>query len=154
MAHIATCTQALEHVECLVLAIHERLLHNGNVDIDANITFLRVADIERSHAFYADGLGLTLVLDQGGCRIYRLTDTAYLGVCERTDSGSSNVIVTIVSQDVAGWHQRLASVGADVDGPPRDNPDYRIYHFFATDPDGHLIEVQRFWDGDWSTPVQ
>jgi len=124
------------------------------VDIDANITFLRVADIERSHAFYADGLGLALVLDQGGCRIYRLTDTSYLGVCERTEPVSSNVIVTIVSQDVAGWHELLTSVSADVDGPPRDNPDYRICHFFAQDPDGHLIEVQRFWDADWDTRIR
>jgi len=118
--------------------------------IDASITFFRVADIERSHAFYADGLDLTLVLDQGGCRIYRLTETSYIGVCEREESGSSNVIVTIVTQDVAGWHERLLSAGADVDGAPRDNPDYRIHHFFATDPDGHLIEVQRFWDAEWA----
>jgi catechol 2,3-dioxygenase-like lactoylglutathione lyase family enzyme len=133
-----------------VLAISGHLLHNGIVNIDANITFLRVADMERSHAFYAEGLGLTLVLDQGGCQIYRLTDTSYLGLCERAEPVSSNVIVTIVSQDVAGWHERLTSVGADVDGSPRDNPDYRIHHFFASDPDGHLIEVQRFWDTDWS----
>jgi catechol 2,3-dioxygenase-like lactoylglutathione lyase family enzyme len=138
-----------QRLTCSVLAISGHLLHNGSVDIDANITFLRVADIERSQAFYAEGLGLTLVLDQGGCQIYRLTDTSYLGVCERAQPASSNVIVTIVSQDVAGWHERLTSVGADVDGPPRDNPDYRIYHFFAKDPDGHLIEVQRFWDADW-----
>ncbi len=128
------------------------MVQNEIVRIDASITFLRVADIERSHAFYADGLGLVLVLDQGGCRIYQLTDAAYLGVCEREDSGSSNVIVTIVTQDVAGWYERFTSAGADVDGLPRDNPDYRIYHFFATDPDGHLIEVQRFWDAHWADP--
>ena len=119
------------------------------MQIDTAITFLRVADIERSHAFYADGMGLALVLDQGGCRIYRLTDTSYLGVCERSDSGPSSVIVTIVTKDVAGWHQRFTSAGAKVDGSPRDNPDYRIHHFFANDPDGHVIEVQRFWDADW-----
>jgi len=135
-----------------VVEICGQMLQNGDVDIDASITFLRVADFERSHAFYADGLGLVLVLDQGGCRIYQLTDASYLGVCEREDSGSSNVIVTIVTHDVAGWYERLTSAGADVDGLPRDNPDYRIYHFFATDPDGHLIEVQRFWDAHWADP--
>lgn len=122
--------------------------------IEANITFLQVADLERSHTFYATGLGLALVLDQGGCRIYRVTDTSYLGVCERPDSGSSNVIVTIVSDDVAGWHERFTAAGAKVDGLPRDNPDYRIHHFFAHDPDGHLIEVQRFWDPDWADTTQ
>jgi catechol 2,3-dioxygenase-like lactoylglutathione lyase family enzyme len=117
--------------------------------IDASITFLRVADLHRSRAFY-DALGLDLVLDQGGCLIYRMSSSGYLGVCERADPGSTGVIVTFVTDDVAGWHDRLVAAGADVDGPPRDNADYRIHHFFATDPDGHLLEVQRFWDEGWA----
>jgi catechol 2,3-dioxygenase-like lactoylglutathione lyase family enzyme len=121
--------------------------------IDAHITFLKVADLDRSSAFYGDGLGLTLVLDQGGCRIYSLTDSAFLGVCERPGEHASNVMVTFVSDDVAGWHERFVAAGADVDGPPRDNNDYRIFHFFATDPDGHTLEVQRFWDEDWDQPA-
>ena len=118
--------------------------------IDSTITFLRVSDIERSHTFYAGGLGLDLVLDQGGCRIYRITDTSYLGVCVRDTAGSSGVVYTIVTDDVDGWHRRFTNAGAEVDGPPRDNAEYRIYHFFANDPDGHLLEVQRFWDADWA----
>jgi len=120
------------------------------MQIDGSIIFLRVSDIERSHTFYVKGLGLSLVVDQGDCQIYRLTDTSYLGVCERPEPVASNVIMTIVSDDVAGWHERFVSAGADVDGPPRDNPEYRIHHFFANDPDGHLIEVQRFWNADWA----
>ena len=107
--------------------------------IDAGITFFRVADIERSHAFYQDGLGLELVLDQGGCRIYRLTDASYLGVCERGEHPASNVITTIVTDDVDGWYRRFVAAGGDVDDEPRDNDNYRIYHFFGKDPDGHLI---------------
>lgn len=121
--------------------------------IDAHITFLRVADLDRSHSFYSGGLGLALVLDQGGCRIYRLTNTAFLGVCERDDPGSDGVVVTIVGDQVDDWYARFAAAGADIDGPPRDNPEYRIYHFFARDPDGHLLEVQRFWDADWSDDI-
>jgi len=132
------------------MGIEQPILHNGGMSIASTITFLRVADLDRSHAFYAEGLGLKLILDQGGCRIYRLTDAAYLGVCESSDPGSSNVIVTIVTNDVADWHGRFTSAGATVDGPPRDNPEYRIHHFFANDPDGHLLEIQRFWDDDWA----
>ena len=141
-----------ERFEDLALEIRGQIVHNGDVQIDANITFLQVSDIERSRTFYAEGLGLTLVVDQGDCQIYRLTDTSYLGVCERAEPVSSNVIVTIVSEDVAGWHDRLISAGADTDGPPRDNSEYRIHHFFANDPDGHLFEIQRFWDADWAEP--
>jgi len=28
--------------------------------------------------------------------------------------------------------------------PPRLNEKYQIYHFYLKDPDGHIIEVQRF----------
>lgn len=106
--------------------------------------------MERSVRFYEDGLGLTLVLDQGGCRIYRLTSDSYLGVCVRDTDVASNVVFTIVSDDVDGWHDRITGAGIATDGPPRDNDEYRIYHFFVTDPDGHTLEVQRFWDADWS----
>ena len=123
------------------------------MNIDAGITFFRVADIERSHTFYADGLGLELVLDQGGCLIYRLTESSFLGVCKRDEHPPSNVITTIVTDDVDGWHDRFTSAGGDTDGPPRDNDEYRIYHFFGTDPDGHTLEIQRFWDADWSEPI-
>jgi len=32
------------------------------------------------------------------------------------------------------------------DAAPKDNPNYRIYHFYAKDPDGRAIEFQYFWD--------
>lgn len=126
----------------------------GVSPLEAGITFLEVADLERSHRFYTEGAGLSMILDQGECRIYRLTDTAYLGICERADPSPSNVIVTLVTDDVAGWHRRLVGAGAGVDGPPRDNEKYRIHQFFATDPDGHVLEVQRFWDEDWAARGQ
>lgn len=118
--------------------------------LDAGITFLKVADLERSHRFYSESLGLPLIVDQGGCRIYRLAGDAYLGVCEREDVTPSGVIVTLVTNDVDGWYRRLIDAGAEVDGPPRDNEEYRIHQFFAKDPDGHVLEVQRFWDEDWA----
>lgn len=121
-----------------------------SLPVDAHITFLRVRDLTTSSAFYGRGLGLDLVLDQGGCRIFRLTDSAFLGVCERADPGHSGVVITIVTDEVAAWFDRFVAAGATCDGPPRDNPEYRIHHFFATDPDGHTLEVQRFFDEDWA----
>ena len=121
----------------------------AHAPIDAGITFLRVSDLKHSHRFYFDVMGLEMVVDQGGCRIYRLTDSAFLGICERQEPIGSNVIVTIVGDDVDGWYRRLTEAGVETDGQPRDNEEYRIYQFFAKDPDGHLLEFQRFWDDDW-----
>lgn len=44
--------------------------------VDAQITFLPVADLQRSAAFYEGALGLPLVVDQGTCRIYRVSGRA------------------------------------------------------------------------------
>ena len=55
--------------------------------IDSQITFLYTDDLARSARFYEQGLGLTLALDQGGCRIYRVSgERAYIGVCQAADA--------------------------------------------------------------------
>lgn len=118
--------------------------------VDAQVTFLPVTDLEVSHAFYSGALGFDLVLDQGPCRIYRTTPGSFIGVCQKPVVASAGVIVTIVTDDVAGWYERCVAAGIPVDGPPRDNLEFRIHQFFATDPDGHTVEFQRFWDLDWS----
>ena len=44
--------------------------------VDAQITFLPVADLNRSAGFYEGALGLFPVVDQGTCRIYRVSGRA------------------------------------------------------------------------------
>ena len=125
--------------------------------IDAQITFLYVSDLEASARFYQDGLGLPLALDQGSCRIYRVRGTqAYLGVCLGDPPPDNDIalIFTLVTDDVDALHQRIVAAGFTPDHEPRHNPRYQIYHFFARDPDGYRIEVQRFDDPDWDKSQQ
>ena len=71
--------------------------------VDAQITFLYVADLRRSAEFYENILGLSLVTDQGSCRIYRVSGgEGYLGICEREPTASSGdtLIFTFVTDDV------------------------------------------------------
>lgn len=126
------------------------------MEADAQITFIYVADLERSTTFYRDRLGLELVLDQGGCRIFAVAGAAYLGICRRSDRppAPGGTIVTLVVDDVDGWHERLSAAGVTFDHPPRRNDAYGIYHTFARDPDGYLVEIQRFDDADWAAPAE
>lgn len=120
--------------------------------ISEQITFLRTDKLEEMHEFYCDILGLPLALDQGGCRLYRVAENAYIGFCDRSaPTAPGEVMLTIVSPDVDAWHKLLAEKGIATDGEPRDNPDYRIYHFFADDPAGYKVEFQRFWDDPWDS---
>ena len=119
---------------------------------DQQVVFLPSSDLERSDRFYRVLLGLPLVLDQGVCRIYRTGLHAFLGVCEHLDAGAAaGVIVTLVSDDVDGWYERLVEAGVVFESPPSHNERFGIYHAFVDDPDGNVLEIQRFEDPGWPT---
>jgi catechol 2,3-dioxygenase-like lactoylglutathione lyase family enzyme len=117
--------------------------------VSQQITFLDTPDLARTADFYERILGLRLVRDQGTCRIYHVCGGAYLGFCRRdaasavAPSGAAAVVVlTFVTDQVDEWCARLAAEGVE----PADNPPYRIYNAFARDPNGYLVEIQRFWE--------
>ena len=119
--------------------------------IDAQITFCSVRDLDQTAEFWEKIVGLTLVVDQGTCRIYRVAGESFLGFCQRQPGGqSADIILTLVSPDVDAWYERLVDAGVEVDHPPQTNATYGIYHFFARDPDGYRVEIQRFLSPDWS----
>lgn len=119
---------------------------------DQQVTFLTVSDLNKSAEFYENHLGLPMVLDQGSCRIYQVSPDGFIGICESNDRmnvQTDGVIFTLVTQDVDGHYARLKANGVPFDHPPQENPKYNIYHCFARDPDGHLLEIQRFGDAAW-----
>ena len=83
--------------------------------------------------------------------LYHVTDDAYLGFCQRTAApeGPSSIIVTLVTQEVDRWYRHLSAGGVAFEKPPTLNPEYNIYHCFLRDPNGYLIEIQRFLNPAW-----
>lgn len=118
------------------------------LEFDQQITFLKTLDLEATARFYEGILGLPLKLDQGTCRIYKVSSDGYLGFCQQKEPLAKidprPVIVTLVTQDVDGWYERLRARGVLFEKPPAVNPDYEIYHCFLRDPNGYLVEIQRF----------
>ncbi len=120
--------------------------------INQQVTFLYTADLAATAVFYETILELPLILDQGVCRIYQTGGGAFLGFCQHLSSGSqsgSTVILTLVSQDVDDWYEYLCEKGIEFEKPPQHNPQFNIYHCFLRDPNGYLIEIQRFDDPTW-----
>ncbi|NDJ79178.1 MAG: VOC family protein [Chloroflexi bacterium] len=112
------------------------------------LTFFYTRDLAQTARFYEDVLGLPLVRDQGTCRIYRVGESGYVGFCERESAPKQpqGVILTFVTEDVDSWHQRLHAAGVVFEKPPTDNPTYGLYHCFFRDPNGYLLEIQRFYE--------
>lgn len=120
--------------------------------LDAYISFLHTTDLEKTSEFYEKRLGLSLVLDQGRCRIYQITAGAFMGFCERESVGPVHgVILTLVTNEVDAWYERLSSQGVAFEKSPAFNAEYNIYHCFLRDPNGYLVEIQRFEDPNWKT---
>lgn len=122
-----------------------------SLPIDEQITFLYTQDMAATAPFYETILGLELALDQGGCRIYHISGhKAYLGICERQHARpAEGVIFTFVTQEVDAWYQKITSQGITCENAPKLNEEYGIYHFFVKDPNGYLLEFQRFLDANW-----
>ena len=126
------------------------MIENG---FDQQITFIYVKDLSLSKFFYEEILGFQLVLDQGSCRIVKTSGDAYLGYCSGRKSlrVGDSVLITLVTTQVDEWYQYLRDQDISLLDPPQLNPEYGIYHFFFTDPDGYKIEIQRFQDENWNS---
>ena len=125
---------------------------------DQQVTFLHTADLDATDRFYNDLLELPLVLDQGACHIYRVSAGAFLGFCSRTnalteqDASHNGVVLTLVTDEVDAWYERLRAAGISFERAPALNPRFNIYHCFLRDPNGYLVEIQRFNDPAWPRP--
>jgi catechol 2,3-dioxygenase-like lactoylglutathione lyase family enzyme len=120
---------------------------------DQQVTFLYTADLPATADFYENVLGLPLVLDQGACRIYRVAGDAFVGFCRQGDADRqarpAGTILTLVTDEVDAWYERLQAEGVAFEKAPTLNPEFNIYHCFLRDPNGYLIEIQRFLDPTW-----
>jgi catechol 2,3-dioxygenase-like lactoylglutathione lyase family enzyme len=120
--------------------------------INQQITFLYTRDLEATAHFYEQILGLALALDQGSCRIYQVTEEAFIGFCQRAAAPEvpQGIILTLVTAEVDRWHQYLDRQGVSFEKRPALNTTYNIYHCFLRDPNGYLIEIQKFLDPAWT----
>jgi catechol 2,3-dioxygenase-like lactoylglutathione lyase family enzyme len=119
--------------------------------IKQQITFLYTQDLAATSRFYEEVMGLALKLDQGHCRIYQVSADGFLGFCQRdeapegpSDPAARATILTLVTEEVDAWYERLKEQGIAFEKAPAVNPEYNIYHCFLRDPNGYLIEIQRF----------
>ena len=121
---------------------------------DAVITFIYVDDLARSDAFYRQTLGLPLVTEQPVCRIYKVATSGYLGVCVQDRPPTpEGLIITLVRDDVESFCSELAASGVEFERLPSHSDRFGITQAFLRDPDGYLIEIQRFDDPNWSEPI-
>ena len=111
------------------------------------ITFLYYRDLVAAETFYAETLGLPLVIDQGWSKIFRLADGAHVGLVDQT-RGMNNwqqdkcVQLCLRVPDVDAWYAWAQATGLPNLSKMFQNDEIGIRAFVFDDPEGYQIEVQ------------
>ena len=108
----------------------------------SGLIFLPTSDLRAAIAFYQSKLGMDLWLDQGDCAGMQ-HGNLLLGFCERSGEPFEGIITLFYEtwEEVDATYLTLEDLA---EGPPEENEAYRIYHFFARDPEGRRLEFQAF----------
>ena len=115
------------------------------MNIEKQIVFLPTKNLDSTTHFYMNIMGLQLFLDQGDCIIFKSCQNSYIGFCKRSvEIIEGKFILTLIVDNVDEAYVELKSKGFDDISPPVINEKYQIYHFFITDPNGYLVEFQKF----------
>jgi uncharacterized protein len=136
------------------------------MDARIDVITLAVADLDRSLAFYRDGLGLSTkgvvgtewagdeTTPAGAIAIFELSGGTTLALYPRSElakdanvdlgparSGEFSIGHLVSSRgEVDALLAQAQAAGATVTDPPHDRP-WEIYSGYFRDPDGHLWEV-------------
>ena len=111
------------------------------------ITFFYYRDLPRAMAFYEEVMGLTLAIDQGWCKIYRICEGAHVGLVDESRGmnkwqAEKCVQLCIRVPDVDAWHAYATSRKLDNLSKLFENDALGIRAFVFNDPEGYQLEIQ------------
>ena len=111
------------------------------------LIFIKTNDRPGIVKFYQDKIDMKVWLEQPEITILSHGNLliGFHQQPETTPIITEGIMYTFVypsREEVDAMYERFRYTTAD--GPPRDNPKYRIYQFFAQDPEGRQLEFQAF----------
>ena len=117
--------------------------------LSSQITFLYFKELTEPGRFFEEILKLEKVDDQGFARIYKISDGAFIGIVDEADGycnapSEKNVLITLVTEDVHPWYERLKDAGVAIDAAPAIQAKANVECFFFEGPGGYAFEIQKF----------
>jgi catechol 2,3-dioxygenase-like lactoylglutathione lyase family enzyme len=118
----------------------------------ATITWLYYKDMVGMENFYQEVMGLTRVADQGWAKIYKGSETGYIGlVDERRGMHSFTekkaVNVSFIIDDLDGWFKYVSNTKSLVlrEDKVSTGPESKYRAFVGYDPEGYYFEFDTFY---------
>jgi len=124
--------------------------------ITASNAFYYYADVEAAWQFYTEVLGMPTVADYGFAKIMRLAPTSYLTLVDaargmHTADEPKTVTMALVTDEVEGWYEYLTAAGVTMRSEFTPATGRPHVGFVAVDPEGYLLEFERFDPHDENT---
>jgi len=117
--------------------------------LSSQITFLYFKELTGPAHFFEEILQLQKVDDQGFARIYRISGGAFIGIVDEANGycnspSEKNVLITLVTEDVHPWYERLKDAGVAIAAAPAVQAKANVECFFFEGPGGYAFEIQKF----------
>ena len=111
------------------------------------ITFIYYRDLQKGIDFYENFLGFPLEIDQGFCKIYRISDAGYIGIVDETKGMHKwheikPVQICMRVPDVQAFYDYCKEGKVDGLSEMFVNKEIGIKAFVFNDPEGYQIEIQ------------
>ena len=112
------------------------------------ITFIYYKDLQAGIDFYGKTLGFPMEIDQGWCKIYRLSEAGYVGVVdERRGMHKSHPVkpvqICLRVPNVDQWYAFCGEQGFAGLSEMFESRELKIKAFVFDDPEGYQIEIQQ-----------
>ena len=117
--------------------------------LSSQITFLYFKELAGPANFFEEILQLKKVDDQGFARIYKISGGAFIGIVDEAQGycdapAAKNMLITLVTEDVHQWYERLKAAGVAIDAAPAIHEKANVEGFFFEGPGGYAFEIQKF----------
>jgi hypothetical protein len=108
----------------------------------SGIVFFKTKNCAILKDFYAAKLDCKIWLEQKDCLILRHGNFLF-GFCERAEIETCGILTFFYENktDVDAMYKIMKDTADDA---PRENEKYKIYQFFAKDPEERMLEFQYF----------
>jgi nitroreductase len=108
----------------------------------SGIVFFKTNKLDDLKKFYIDKIGCAPWMEQADCALFRHGNFIF-GFCRRDEVDIGGIITFFYEtrEAVDRMFAGLADIALD---RPKFNDKYAIYHFFARDPEGRMVEFQSF----------
>jgi lactoylglutathione lyase len=112
------------------------------------ITFIYYKDLQAGIDFYGKTLGFPMEIDQGWCKIYRISEAGYIGVVdERRGMHKSHPVkpvqICLRVPNVNEWYAFCRKQGFAELSEMFESRELKIRAFVFNDPEGYQIEIQQ-----------